>query len=406
MTPSNRAGGDVVLMESLREMIERREGTRVEQLVVEPIAADRAAGELKQIGYGLPLRLRYRAHGEEQTAVFRTQAPNWFGHDRRSDRACLTLLAADTFAEQPQHLRVLEVGALCGNKLVALQGGGEFYLLTNYVEGTLYADDLRRIEKEQVALKRDLERATRLAQHLAELHAPYQGPNSGQLYQRAVRDLLGSGEGIFGIVDSYPRDFGESELLVRIEELALRWRWRLGRVEPPPLCRTHGDFHPYNLLFREGVDFTALDASRGGLGDAADDLAALAVNYLFGGLRFPNAWPTGFGALWKTFFAEYLARTKDPLVLERMAPFLAWRLLVLASPIWYPAVTTEQRRVLLSIAIHWLEGKRFDPDVIETALAAEDLTLLRVSVATRLPAVRGEVALGEGVECVEQLVHK
>ena len=90
--------------------------------------------------------------------------------------------------------------------------------------------------------------------------------------------------------------------------------------------------------------------------------------------------------MWKTFFAEYLARTNDLLVLKRMAPFLAWRLLVLASPIWYPAVTTELRCVLLGIAIHWLEGRSFDPNVIETALAAEDLALLRVSVATRLAA--------------------
>jgi hypothetical protein len=384
MTPSKRDERDVVLMESLREMIERREAARVEELRVEPIAADRAAGELKQIGYGLPLRLRYRAHGQEKTAVFRTQAPNWFGHDRRSDRACLTLLAADTFADQPEHLRVLEVGAVCGDKLVSLQGGGEFYLLTNYVDGTLYAEDLRKLETRLAASTLDLERAARLARHLAQLHAPHRGPNSRELYQRAVRDLLGSGEGIFGIVDSYPRDFADADLLAQIEELALRWRWRLGRVEQPPLCRTHGDFHPYNLLFREGTEFTALDASRGGVGDAADDLSALAVNYLFGGLRFPEAWPAGFGTLWKTFFAEYFAHSSDPLVFERMAPFCAWRLLVLASPTWYPSVTPELRRVLLSLAIHWLEGKRFDPNEIETALAAEDLALLRVSVATRV----------------------
>ena len=34
----------------------------------------------------------------------------------------------------------------------------------------------------------------------------------------------------------------------------------------------HGDFHPWNLLFREGVEFSVLDRSRGEWGEPADDV--------------------------------------------------------------------------------------------------------------------------------------
>jgi len=68
--------------------------------------------------YGEPALVRYRVRGEERRAVLHTMAPNWFGHDRRADRAALVLLAADTFDRVPRHTRVLDVGA------VAREAGG------------------------------------------------------------------------------------------------------------------------------------------------------------------------------------------------------------------------------------------------------------------------------------------
>src|SRR5437867_3783684 len=66
-------------------------------------------------------------------------------------------------------------------------------------------------------------------------------------------------------------------------------RWRL-RTRAHRLSRTHGDFHPRNLLFREGTDFSGLDRSRGapcpeltlhtdvqGLQGALDELLRLAL---------------------------------------------------------------------------------------------------------------------------------
>jgi hypothetical protein len=355
----------------LEALLTRLEGTPCTVDSAEPLAHDRAPSELKQIGYGVPLLVQYRVgSGEPGTtpraaqAVFRTQAPNWFGHDRRSDRACLSLLANDTYGAQPRHIQVQDVGAIRGDELVSLRDAGEFYLVTSYVEGHLYADDLRRIGGSEYATGTDLARARALAKHLTELHTPL--ADGRDVYVRAVRDLVGSGEGIFGIVDSYPADFERQDLLRAIEHHAIDWRARLVARHAATVCRTHGDYHPYNVLFREGIDFTLLDASRGGAGDAADDVAAMLINYLFYGMRAPSAWGRGFGALFRTFVAEYEADD----VFERIPPFFAWRALVLASPAWYPDVAPDIRHALLESAVAWLDGAPFDPSSIDANMLA------------------------------------
>jgi aminoglycoside phosphotransferase (APT) family kinase protein len=343
----------------------RIEGVPVELVHLGSIADDRAATELKHVGYGEPALVRYRAGGREKRCVLHTMAPNWFGHDRRSDRAALVLLAADTFAEAPRHTRVLDVGAFdARGELVSLAGDGEFYLLTEYAEGTLYARDLRHLELRGDATARDLSRAAALASYLADLHtAPLPEGEAGtpELYHRAVRDLIGSGEGIFGIADSYPGGGPiPFERLAALERRAVDYRWKI-RGLTHRLRRTHGDFHPYNILFREGADFTLLDASRGGRGDPADDLAALTINYVFGAVVYPGAWPRGLAPVWEAFWSTYLAATSDREVLEVLPPFFAWRALVVASPVWYPSLTPAMRDALLGFAEGLLEAGRFDP---------------------------------------------
>jgi hypothetical protein len=341
----------------------RVEGAEVVVRSVASIAHDRGASELKQIGYGEPLLVCYRRAGsdEERRAVLHTMQPSWFGHDRRADRAALVLLAADTYDALPRHTRVLDVGAIgARGDLLSLRGAGELYLITTYAEGSLYAHDLRQLEVSRRATMDDVNRARALAGYLVSLHRE-KIPGPPELYHRAIRDLVGSGEGLFGIADSYP-DGGPipRARLTAIEHRAVEWRARL-RARAHRLSRTHGDFHPYNLLFREGVDFTVLDASRGAMGDPADDLAALTINYVFGAVVHPASWREGIAPLWLAFWADYLAGSGDVEVLEVLAPFFAWRALVLASPVWYPGLTVEQRSALLTFAEQVMDASTFDP---------------------------------------------
>ncbi len=347
-------------------LLEAMEKDPVQILSIRPVAGDRGSGELKHMGYGVPLLVSYRVREEDKRVVFRTQSPNWFGHDRRADRADLTLLAADTFREQPRHVQVLDVGALAPDGFRSLWGAGELYLVTTYADGELYAKDLRQVEQVGVASELDLSRVRALAEHLAGLHQAPLPARDAHHYERAWRDLIGSGEGMFGISDSYPTPCEiPAATLERIEHLAVSWRWRLKSRGSARVVRTHGDFHPYNVLFRAGADFTLLDASRGGKGEAADDLAAMSINFLFGGLRAPSAWARGFGPLWQTFFATYFAARPDAELCRVFPPFFAWRALVLASPVWYPDVPSEVRQALLAGVTHLLEHDDFEPESIE-----------------------------------------
>src|SRR3989304_2907834 len=54
-----------------------------------------------------------------------------------------------------------------------------------------------------------------------------------------------------------PHGFITAALLEEIERRCVTWRWRLkGRTDR--LRQVHGDYHPFNILFREGGDFTVL----------------------------------------------------------------------------------------------------------------------------------------------------
>jgi aminoglycoside phosphotransferase (APT) family kinase protein len=331
----------------------------------EPLGGDAGHGASeKGGGYGRPLRVRLRdAAGRERSLVLRSAGANEFGHDRRADRAAQVLLAWDTFPLLPDHVQALDVGALTPAGLLSLREAGELYLLTDYAEGTPYAEDLRRVVATGEATALDLDRAAALARWLGALHA--ERIDDVVAWRRAVRDLLGSGEGIFGIVDAYPPGTVPAAALHDLERACLDWRWRL-RSQPRRLRRIHGDFHPFNLLFGEGVAFTALDASRGCAGDPADDLTALAVNYVFFALERPSSWLRGFGPLWRRFWEAYGEVGDLRAALAAAPPFLAWRALVVGCPRFYPRLPATSRSALL-----WLAERALAADRLDLALPEE-----------------------------------
>ncbi len=323
-----------------------------------------AGATSKGAGYGAPLRIDLERDGRRESVVLHTATKNQFGHDRRADRAADALLAFDTFDSMPRHVRALDVGAFSGaSGFVSLRDSGEFYLLSEWAEGTLYADSLRRIVRQGALEADDLLRVDQLAHYLADLHGPHELYPLSQA--RAQRDLFGSGEGIFGIVDSYPEPCPglAAGRLRNLERLCCDWRWTL-KARARPLCRTHGDFHPFNLLFDEHGRLRLLDTSRGSLGDAADDVTCLALNYPFFALEQPEAWHGALSRLWFRFWERYLARSRDNELLDVAAPYLAWRGLVLASPVWYPSLGDAARSRLFDFIESALLTPRFEPESI------------------------------------------
>lgn len=333
-------------------------------IAIDSLSPDSGAGSTKKVaGYGKPVRVTLAGdHGDRREVVWRTASSDEFGHDRRADRAANMVLAFDDFSRLPQHVEAVDVGAIQPDgTLLSMRDAGEPYLITTFAPGQVYAEDLRRIARENHARDLDLLRVDALARYLAELHQLPLEDASPHHYRRAIRDLIGHGEGIFGMIDGFTPVDGVSPARLRaIERKCVDWRWRL-RDHEDRLARTHGDFHPFNVVFEAGTRFTVLDASRGGCGDPADDVVAMAINFLLFATDTPGAWD-GLGVLWHRFWDTYLRTRPDRVLTSIVPPFFAWRVLVVCNPRFYPSLSTEGRETLLGLAECALDTLHFEPE--------------------------------------------
>jgi hypothetical protein len=262
----------------------------------------------------------------------------------------------------PQHAKSIDVGAFTSkDSIISLGKAREFFIVSEFVEGLEYASDLKRILFDGKLSDSDISKATRLANYLVTIHRNKMA--APHLYKRRIRELLGHGECIMGLTDNYPANdpIARPEALQQIEEMCLRWRWRI-RDFTHRLCQVHGDFHPWNILFREPEDFTVLDRSRGEWGEAADDVTSMMINYLFLSLQASGKLEGPFEILYQTFWKTYLEGTDDFEMKKVMQPFLAWRGLVLANPIWYPRLRPSVRKNLVQFIQRVLQVDTFEPE--------------------------------------------
>mgnify|MGYP005831116953 CR=1 FL=1 len=305
-------------------------------------------GGLKEFGYGKTLLIEFEVKGEEKSLVLSSMTKNIFGHEHFSDRAQSLLLAHSCFNNLPRHAKSVDVGVYTkSGEMLSVGDAEEFFIVTEKVDGELYFLDLERIKSSGKLIEQDIERAEVLASYLAEIHKVKNAEQS--LYTRRIRELIGHGECLMGLTDSYPEklDFTDADELRDIEKKCIDYRYKI-KSKTSRLCQVHGDFHPWNILFRSGVDFTVIDRSRGEWGEAADDVASITVNYLFYSLQSSGRIEGPFLKLFNIFWDTYLEKTGDYEILSVVAPFYAWRGLVVASPIWYPKLHCELRRKIFS----------------------------------------------------------
>ena len=340
--------------ESLKAYLSKIYGSRITNLKIKPIGGNNDPEKaLKEYGYGTPLKLNFTVEGEAKSLIFNTVRPGGFGHDTMPDRAAILLFEAKAYNTLPRHVQAIDVGAFTNKGLISLRDIKETFLLTEYAVGTVYREDLDRIKEKGTASQLDHDRAKVMAKYLAEIHREKRSDLG--IYERRNRELIGHNECIFGLTDSYPpnHEWIKPEMLMDIEKKCIEWRWRNKNLNHR-LSRVHGDFHPFNILFREGTDFSVLDRSRGEYGEPADDLAALSINYLFWGLMHKHEFTEPFCGLMETFIQAYLEESRDEEILEVIPPYLCWRALIVGSPVWY-RIDENVRHKLINFARNVLD---------------------------------------------------
>lgn len=315
---------------------------------------------LKGFGYGSPIVIEARIGSRTRRMVLETMRPGPHGHEHMADRAHAMLWDYASYNHLPRHVRALDVGTFTANgRLRSVGDAREFFVLTEFIKGEEYQRDLARIARTGRLARQDLARAQTLADYLVEIHQVKK--RDPDLYRRALRDLIGHGECLMGVVDSYPSTaFITPALLESIERRSNAWRWEL-RDKTGRLSQVHGDYHPWNVLFRKGTDFSVLDRSRQEWGEPADDVTSMTINYLFFSVRRWGDLRGPFEKLFRLFWDRYLEGTSDRVVLEAAPPFFAFRGLVIASPVWYPTLDLRVRRKLFNFIENVLDQPRFDP---------------------------------------------
>lgn len=364
MTRQEVAQGQNFGQEELAAYLSRQLQQSIEIRRLQALGGDtEGTAALKGFGYGRPVCVTYATANATHKVVLRRVMRNGFGRERDSDRVAEVWRDYHTFNRLPQHVQVQDMVAVGENgRLSSVHDAQELILLTDYAAGTPYAEDFVRIRDKGHCTANDLARAETLARYLAQIHA--QKHNDPLLWRRRLRDLIGHGEGILGLTDSYPLPYPEAQnpivtqpMLQAIEVAANAWRWQLKPLTHR-LSQVHGDFHPFNVLFRDGVDFSLIDRSRGEWGAPEDDVTCMAINYLFFSLQRSGKLTGAFEQLYNAFWNVYLAESGDKELLSLVAPWFAWRALVVASPQWYPTIADEVRCKLLNFARNVLLAKR------------------------------------------------
>ena len=330
---------------------------------------DVAGVQIRKLGSGVQgsgFLVELQTEGKIRSYVVKALIPEGFGHDYPSDRAAVFLLDLDEYKNLPKHVNAVDVLAEMEDGTVKSIGGGkEYYLMMERVEGRDYFNDLAGFAGHKRLEAPDVVKITSMAFYLSEIHALKK--DSKTLYWRKLRDTVGHGECLMGVFDIYPDGTLPYEDMAAIVKKSVDWVYAL-KPRYSRLSRIHGDFHPGNIWFKDNDDFVLLDRSRGPWGEPADDLTALAINYIFFSIRNHGDVRGSYLEGLKLFFHEYIRLSGDQEVTKVVAPFFAFRSAVVANPVFYPNLSEEARDKIFRFAKGVLSEERFDPDQVNDYL--------------------------------------
>ncbi|ODS35785.1 hypothetical protein BEH94_07345 [Candidatus Altiarchaeales archaeon WOR_SM1_SCG] len=287
------------------------------------------------------------------------------GHDHFSDRCQVLMWANDTFNNLPKHVKAVDVAGISGDGITSIGKAREFFLLMEEAKGVDYSYDLREMKNKSSLDSEDIEKIKKLTKYLAGIHSvKCTSEDAKILYFRKLRDTIGHGECLMGVLDTYPDDikFTDYFEMAEIEKKCCDWMAKL-KHKYHRCCQIHGDFHRGNIWFSDD-DFTVLDRSRGEYGDAADDVTAFTINYIFSSIIHHGKLKGAYEEALRLFYEYYLKFTGDYEIMSVSALFYAFRGVVVANPMFYPDITEKQRRMLFNLVHGILDADEFKIDEV------------------------------------------
>jgi aminoglycoside phosphotransferase (APT) family kinase protein len=317
--------------------------------------------EMRKLGAGVQgagFLVEIKTQGGLKQYVIKSLFSEGLGHDYPADRASVFLLDLDEFKNLPRHVKAIDVLSVNEDGSIRSIGSGkEYYLFMEKAEGRNYFHDLSDLRNKKTLERVDIEKIKAMTSYLAEIHSLKK--DSKALYWRKIRDTIGHGECLMGIFDTYPEGVISYEEMAEIEKRCIDWRARLKPVFKR-LCQIHGDFHPGNIWFKDNSEFILLDRSRGPWGEAADDITALTINYIFFSINYHGRVEGAYLEALRLFYNDYIEKTGDSEIYQVVAPFYAFRGIVVANPLFYPDVTEENRRKLFNFVHGVLNDESFN----------------------------------------------
>jgi hypothetical protein len=92
----------------------------------------------------------------------------------------------------------------------------------------------------------------------------------------------------------------------------------------------------------------------------------LTLNYFFFSLQRSGRLEGPLETLFLRFWNRYLEKSPDREILRVVAPFFAFRGLVIASPLWYPNLSDTVRKGIVSFVLAVLDSESFDPTQVNS----------------------------------------
>ncbi len=328
--------------------------------------------DIRKLGSGVQgsgFLVEMKTEAETKSYVVKGLYAAGLGHDYPSDRAAVFLLDLDEYGRLPKHVKAVDVlSEMADGTIRSIGGGREYYLLMEKGEGSDYFHDLREFSGKAGLGDNDRKRIMAMASYLAKIHSVKK--DSRALYWRKLRDTVGHGECLMGVFDTYPEGtltYGE---MADIEKKCVDWRAKL-KPFYRRLSQIHGDFHPGNVWFGRDDDFTLLDRSRGPWGEPADDITALAINYIFFSVRDHGDVRDAYYEGLEFFFDQYVRLTGDAEIHTVVAPFFAFRAAVVANPVFYPDISGAAREKIFAFARAVLSTESFEVERVNGYLKGE-----------------------------------